>query len=250
MLPVKLNPAIEVIEPPKEIESVPIVNDEFCNPELPIVPRDNSNLLPFKVLVTGDVPTISKLSPKLISKLVEVLSPILIDLFTNLSFVILPVNWAFSIVPDKAVVGYEFASDKFNAGVASVAPKARDTPPIDIELLSNAEFGIWLNVFVAPLIVLFESVSVDDSVTIEPSVDNSILLFVIAVLIPEPPTISKLPPKSTLKFVDVSSPIVIDELSNFEFGNVDKALEGIFVIVFVEPSIVLFARTWLALVVT
>ena len=92
MLPVKLNPAIEVIEPPKEIESVPIVNDEFCNPELAIVPKDNSNLLPFKVLVTGDVPTISKLSPKLISKLVEVLSPILIDLFTNLSFVILPVN--------------------------------------------------------------------------------------------------------------------------------------------------------------
>ena len=42
---------------------------------------------------------------------------------------------------------------------------------------------------------------------------------------------------------DVSSPIVIDELSNFEFGKVDKALEGIFVIVFVAPLIVLFART-------
>ena len=90
----------------------------------------------------GELPTISKLSPKFISKFVDVLSPIIILLFTSLSFVILPVNCAFSIVPTSAVVGYEVASDKFNAGVASVPPRARDTPPIDIELLSNAEFGI------------------------------------------------------------------------------------------------------------
>ena len=40
--------------------------------------------------------------------------------------------------------------------------------------------------------------------------DNSILLFVIAVLIPDPPIISKLSPNATLKFVEVSSPIVIE----------------------------------------
>ena len=90
----------------------------------------------------GELPTISKLSPKFTSKFVDVLSPIIILLFTSLSFVILPVNCAFSIVPTSEVVGYEVASDKFNAGVASVPPRARDTPPIDIELLSNAEFGI------------------------------------------------------------------------------------------------------------
>ena len=49
---------------------------------------------------------------------------------------------------------------------------------------------------------------------------------------PDPPTISKLPPNSTLKFVEVSSPIVI-ELNA-------KADAGIFVIVLFEPSIVLF----------
>ena len=68
----------------------------------------------------GELPTISKLSPKFKSKFVDVLSPIIILLFTSLSFVILPVNCAFSIVPTSEVVGYEFASDKFNAGVASV----------------------------------------------------------------------------------------------------------------------------------
>ena len=60
-----------------------------------------------------------------------------------------------------------------------------------------------------PLIVLFVNVSDEVSVTIEPSVDKTILLLSIAVLIPEPPTISKLPPKLTLKLVEVSSPIVI-----------------------------------------
>ena len=73
------------------------------------------------------------------------------------------------------------------------------------------------SVFALLLIVLLVNVSEDVSVTIEPSVDNVILLFVIAVVIPDPPIISKLPPKSTLKFVEESSPIVIDELLNIVF---------------------------------
>ena len=66
--PVKLNPAIDVVEPPNEIASVPKVIDEFANVELGIEPNDNSILLLSMAVDIGELPTISKLSPKFTSK--------------------------------------------------------------------------------------------------------------------------------------------------------------------------------------
>jgi len=89
-------------------------------------------------------------------------------------------------------------------------------------------------VFVVNDIDLLVNVSAEDSVTIEPSVDKTILLLSIAVLIPEPPTISKLPPKLKVKLVEVSSPIVIVG----KVFEVSKILFVIFSTRFVLASIV------------
>ena len=98
-----------------------------------------------------------------------------------------------------------------------VSPKLTTSLPKVTDEFANEPFAILVNVLSRPLIVLFVKVSDDVSVTIEPSVEIVILLFSIDVLTPEPPTISKLSPKLTLKLVDVSSPIVILLLISLSF---------------------------------
>ena len=63
------------------------------------------------------------------SKFVDVLSPIIILLFTSLSFVILPVNLCFQYTSEFAM------KLRLISFVMSVPPRPRDTPPIDIELV-------------------------------------------------------------------------------------------------------------------
>ena len=53
-----------------------------------------------------------------------------------------PANCAFVIVPTSLVVLYPVASCKSKAGVASVAPKAIDTPPSEREEFTNFAFAI------------------------------------------------------------------------------------------------------------
>ena len=126
-----------------------------------------------------------------------------------------------------------------------MSPKFNVIPPKDIVEFDKEELPIFDSVLFEPLIVLFVKTSEDVSVTIDPSVDNTILLFSMAVLIPEPPTISKLPPNGIVKLVDVSSPIVIVEFANFEFCIVIKALLGIFCKVLLDPLIILFVTVLL-----
>ena len=49
------------------------------------------------------------------------------------------------IVPVKDDVGYAVASDRSNAGVVSLAPNAKETPPKFIVEFVNAELGILAN---------------------------------------------------------------------------------------------------------
>ena len=60
----------------------------------------------------------------------------------NLSLDIEPANWAFVIVPLKFDVKYPVASAKSNAGVASVPPNVKVTPPTDIVEFANLAFAI------------------------------------------------------------------------------------------------------------
>ena len=53
-----------------------------------------------------------------------------------------PANCAFVIVPTKALVAYPVASCKSNAGVASEAPRASETPPNETVLFANFAFAI------------------------------------------------------------------------------------------------------------
>ena len=82
--------------------------------------------------------------------------------------------------------------------------------------------------FVVPSIVLFVSISVDVSVTIEPSVWKETLSAVTVVVIPEPPSKVIVSPKSTAEVPAPSPVIVIVEFVNLLFAIVSKALFGIF----------------------
>ena len=122
-------------------------------------------------------------------------------------------------------------------------PNAIVSSPKVIELFVNDELPIFDNVFEAPEIVLFVSVSVDVSVTIEPSVAivNSVPLRV--VVIPEPPNIENPPPSERLVDDELSSLIEIVEFANLELAI--AALDFIsaltmFVIVLLSESIDLF----------
>ena len=95
---------------------------------------------------------------------------------------------------------------------------------------------------------MFVNVSVDVSVTIEPSVAKETLSAVTVVVIPEPPSKVIVSPKSVSE-LPVSPAIVIVEFANFEFAIVSKALFGIFVKVLVVASIDLFQRTLVEVVV-
>ena len=87
----------------------------------------------------------------------------------------------------------------------SVPPNEIVSSPKVIELFVNDELPIFDNVFEAPEIVLFVSVSVDVSVTTAPSVAivNSVPLK--DVVIPEPPKIDKLPPTEIFEVDELSS---------------------------------------------
>jgi len=87
-------------------------------------------------------------------------------------------------------------------------------------------------VFVVPSIVLFVNTSVDDSVKTAPSIAIETLSAVTEVVIPVPPSIVKVSPKSTAEVWAPSPVIVIVELSNFAFGKLANALLGIFVSVY------------------
>ena len=94
--PVKLKFEAEDAVAPKETAVAPKVSELFDKDELGILPTDNSILLFVIAVVTPVPPVISKLSPKPTSKLVEESSPILIDEFAKLAFVM-------PAVPDKLV---------------------------------------------------------------------------------------------------------------------------------------------------
>ena len=86
-----------------------------------------------------------------------------------------------------------------------------------------------------PLIVLFVKVSVDVSVTIEPSVVKVISLPDTEVVIPEPP-VNNIPPPNEIVWAELSSPVIdIDELVSEELPMFDN--------VFVEPLILLLVKT-------
>jgi hypothetical protein len=70
---------------------------------------------------------------------------------------------------------------------------------------------IFDNVFEEPEIVLFVSVSVDVSVTIEPSVAKVISLPETLVVIPEPP-VNKILSPNEIDCAELSSPVIVDEL--------------------------------------
>ena len=89
-------------------------------------------------------------------------------------------------VPDKL---------KFDAEPI-VAPKATEVAPSVTAVFANEEFAILVNVLSGPFIVLFVSISVDVSVTIEPSVTKEISLPEILVVIPEPPVNRIEPPNA------------------------------------------------------
>ena len=74
---------------------------------------------------------------------------------------------------------------KFEADEA-VAPRDTEVPPKVTAEFASEPFAMFVNVLSGPLIVLFVSVSVDVSVTIEPSVTKEISLPEILVVIPEP----------------------------------------------------------------
>ena len=91
------------------------------------------------------------------------------------------------------------------AAEAAVAPRDTAVEPKVTELFVNDELPIFDNVFEAPEIVLFVSVSVDDSVTTAPSVAivNSVPLK--DVVIPEPPNTENPPPSEILVDDELSS---------------------------------------------
>ena len=118
-------------------------------------------------------------------------------------------------------------------------PNAIVSAPIVSELFVNDELPIFDKVFEAPEIVLFVSVSVDVSVTIEPSVAivNSVPFSV--VVTPEPPNIENPPPSEMLDDDELSSLKEIVEFAKFAF--VMPALPDN--IEFVIPEIVLLPAT-------
>src|SRR6056300_1435639 len=156
--PSKLKFVIVVCVPPKAIVSSPIVTDELAKE-------------PFAIFVS-------------------VLSGPLIVLFVNVLI--------------DAVVATELSIENVNSfdaivEVIPVPPVAINVSPKEIvsvvELSSliviiefvNELFGILDSVLSEPLIVLFSKVSVDVSVTIEPSVAKVISFPDTEVVIPEPP---------------------------------------------------------------
>ena len=64
------------------------------------------------------------------------------ELFTNLPFAILPASWSLVIVPVSEVVGRPVASCRLKAGVASVPPNDKVTPPKLTVLFTNLPFTI------------------------------------------------------------------------------------------------------------
>ena len=89
---------------------------------------------------------------------------------------------------------------------------------------------------------MFVNVSVDVSVRTTPSISILTLSAVTVVVIPVPPSIVKVSPKSIAEVAAPSPVIVIVEFVNDELGKDAKALEGILVIVFDAPLIVLFVK--------
>jgi len=104
-VPVRFKFAVVLNVVPKLTSVEPIVTESFTKDELGTFATLNSILLFVIAVEIPEPPTISKLPPKSISKLVDVSSPIVIFLLTSLSFEIEPSNWAFVIVPDNELVG-------------------------------------------------------------------------------------------------------------------------------------------------
>ena len=129
--------------------------------------------------------------------------------------------------------------------VVCVPPKLIESSPKVIDEFANEPFAMFVKVLSGPLIVLFVSVSVDVSVTIEPSVAKVISLPETLVVIPEPP-VNKIPPPNEIVCAELSSPvIVIDELAKFAFvipAEPDKFVFEIFVTVLSGAFIVLFVN--------
>ena len=66
-------------------------------------------------------------------------------------------------MPVSAVVGKLVASDKLNAGVASAAPSATDTPPKDTVLFAKLLFAIAVDNTVVPSTVIFPCILTSDA---------------------------------------------------------------------------------------
>jgi hypothetical protein len=129
--------------------------------------------------------------------------------------------------------------------VVCVPPKLIESSPKVIDEFANEPFAMFVKVLSGPLIVLFVSVSVDVSVTIEPSVAKVISLPETLVVIPEPP-VNKIPPPNEIVCAELSSPVIdIDEFAKFAFvipALPDKFVFEIFVTVLSGAFIVLFVN--------
>ena len=110
-----------------------------------------------------------------------------------------------------------------------------------LAILSSSLIAVPLTpVFKTGLVkVLFVNVSVDVSVTIEPSVAIDTLLSVTVVVTPEPPSNINVSPNATASDVELSSLIVIVELDNFAFvilpASFDVAIEPANIVFVTEP---------------
>ena len=148
---------------------------------------------------------------KLPSESAELNSDVVPVIELSVKSIVLFVKTCVSVVPTTAPVGIAIAEAE-----PSILPEAFETTKLeaatpDIVLLSA-------------LIVLFVNMSVDVSVTIEPSVAKETLLAVTVVVIPEPPSKVNISPKATVSIVEESSFIDIEEFVNAEFAIFDNVL--------------------------